>query len=904
MTNLPHGVVTFLFTDLQGSTRLFQRLGDAYLPVLDRHNQLIRQALDRHRGYEVKTEGDAFFASFEDPADALTACLDAQLALLEEPWPEGVDVQVRMGLHRGEVHVVDDDYVGMSVHEAARIGAAGHGGQVLCSDEVRDAIGNRLPDGAQLRDLGEHGLKDIAGPRTIWQLAHPGLAPSFPPLRTLTARSHNLPTPAHPLIGRGDVLERIVRLLLDPAKRLVAVTGEGGIGKSRLALETGWSLLSWFPAGVWWVQLATATTGPEALAAVVAAVGGDATASDQVAATAAALGGDRALLVLDNTEQLGDEVVVVADLLDRVLGASVLATSRVRLRLRAEHRVVVDPLDDAGAARLLIDRATAALGDEPDIDDATMAELLSLLGGMPLAIELAAARLDGVEAPALARALRTSIALLDEGARDLPPRHRALRSTIAWSLDLASPAAREAYVALGAFAGGAQQADLATVLGWDEDATAHALAELTGAALARQADEDDERVWQLEPLRQHGAELLAADPVAQATTFALHGEAMAALAARSAPLLLGGDQARAAANLDTDDANLAIALDRATPEVALQIATDAMRGWILRGRWTEARARLVAVHDRAAADGDPALRAQALLGAGYLAHRQGDLAEAERLLAAAAMAIAPRAGGAAQHDSGDGGEASADLALAANIANQQAEVERLAGRSDTAEAGYARALEMADAAGDRRIAASILMSRAALATEQRNHGEAAASWQRAHAEFELLGDRASALQCAASLARLSGSAIGDFAEMERWAKTALDGARELGAVRVEAEAEEILGQLPRSGTQADQRVAVAGHLARSAELYQQLGNEDAAYRVRVNLAFTLLGRGDPEGGRAAFVSLASDAATPETVLREALQAFQRFRIQPDADAPGVQVAIDAALDAVQARLRC
>ncbi|MHB8466499.1 MAG: tetratricopeptide repeat protein [Acidimicrobiales bacterium] len=701
---LPSGTVTFLFTDIEGSTRLFHELGDGYMAVLEEHHRRVRSAIAAHGGVEVKTEGDAFFVAFADAAAALHACVDAQTALgRSEGWPEGQSVRVRMGLHTGPVAIVDNDYVGLSVHEAARIAAAGHGGQVLVSEDAASAIGDRTPAGVELRDLGRHALKDFPEPRRLFQVTHPELVMAFPPLRTLTARGHNLPSAAATFVGRAEEMSAIQRLLLGDA-RLVTLLGSGGMGKSRLAIEAGWSLLSWFPEGVWFVGLA-AVLGPAGVTtAVCDALGvGDTAGVSRDDALRERLSAGPILLIVDNLEHLLDAATLLSDLLADCPPLRILATSRERLRLRGEHvlqlpSLSLPALGDAAdvvatteAGRLFADRATAHRASFT-VDDSTAAAVVDIctrLDGVPLALELAAARTFDMEVGELASRLGAALDVLVEGERDLPTRQQTLRATVRWSYDLLKPAAQELLCSFSVFAGGAALPAVEAVHpGGGVEAL---LGTLSDASLIQQGDParvGPVRWWLLETVRQFAAERLE-DAAETDARVAAHAAWALDLAERAAPNLTGPDQAAWLEVLEADRANLNAAIERADDATRLAISARLIRFWSIRGHWTEGRRQLgVAL----AGTGRREDLAEAQFGAGHLAMRQHDLAAAHTLLRAAS-------------------ELATELgldALAANCHNQLGEVAALNGDADTARAEKDTALRLAREAGDDRLTGLIL----------------------------------------------------------------------------------------------------------------------------------------------------------------------------------------------------
>jgi predicted ATPase/Tfp pilus assembly protein PilF len=438
--DLPTGTVTFLFTDIEGSTRLLRELGDAYADVLSGHHRALRDVWPRHGGFEVDTQGDAFFVAFERASDAVSAASAAHAAL------EGRPVQVRIGLHTGEPLLTELGYVGHDVHRAARIAAAGHGGQTLLSRTTHDLVD------AEARDLGEHRLKDLSAPERIFQLG----VQAFPPLMTL--RQTNLPVLSTPLLGRDDELADISRLVRGGA-RILTLTGVGGIGKTRLALQAAAELSDDYPDGLWFVPLAAVSDATMVESAIAQAVRAHGDLSDF-------LGARNLLLVLDNVEQLMPDIAAVVAALP---AAAVVVTSRERLGLHEEQEVPVAPLPLDASISLFVDRARRLIPSfQPDEHVAT---IVRRLDGLPLAIELAAARIKLLAPAQIEQRLARSLELLTTGARDVPERQRTLRATIVWSYDLLHDEERRALRALAVFRGGftveaaedVAQADIETI---------------------------------------------------------------------------------------------------------------------------------------------------------------------------------------------------------------------------------------------------------------------------------------------------------------------------------------------------------------------------------------------------------------------------------------------------------
>jgi predicted ATPase/class 3 adenylate cyclase len=419
--SLPHGTVTFLFTDIEGSTRLLQERGDEYVEMLAGHRHALRGEFARHGGVEVDTQGDTFFAAFARASDALAAAAAACDALGDGP------IRVRMGLHTGEPTVTEEGYVGIDVHRAARIAAAGHGGQILLSQATRDLV-----RADRLRDLGVHRLKDLAEPEHLYQLGED----EFPPLKTLDQT--NLPVQPTPFVGRGRELIEVLALL--DSHRIVTLTGPGGSGKTRLALQAAAESVEQYGDGVWFISLA-ALWDPHLIEPTIARVVGGPDDLNEF------LTGKRTLLVLDNLEQLlpgAAEIVVRLD-------ARILATSRSRLNVAAEQEFPVPTLPVDDGAVLFTQRARQLQpGFEPD---AAVREIVERLDGLPLALELAAARVKVLTPGQILERLGDSLDLLTSGAHDAPERQRTLRGTVEWSYQLLAADEQRLFARLAVFAG-------------------------------------------------------------------------------------------------------------------------------------------------------------------------------------------------------------------------------------------------------------------------------------------------------------------------------------------------------------------------------------------------------------------------------------------------------------------
>jgi predicted ATPase len=595
---LPTGTVTFLFTDIEGSTRLLQELGDRYAEVLAEHHRELRAVWLRHEGFEVDTQGDAFFVAFGRASDAVAAAADAQRALAGGP------VRVRMGLHTGEPLRTGESYVGIDVHRAARIAAAGHGGQVLLSQATADLAG------ADARDLGLHRLKDLSAPERLFQLG----VEDFPPLKTL--HETNLPIPATPFLGREREIDQIAALLLRPDVRLVTLTGPGGSGKTRLALQAAAAAADHYDRGVWWVPLAS--IGDPALV--------ESTASQALGskdALSAAVGDKRLLLLLDNFEHLLDAAEGVGQAIASCPRLTVFVTSREPLHLDGEWEVAVDPLREREAVELFVQRAAAVRSDFAA--NGEVAEICRQLDCLPLAIELAAARVKVLTLPALLERLEQRLPVLAGGSRSAPERQRTLRATIVWSHDLLMPAEQDLFARLALFAGGCTLEAAEEICGADLDG----IASLVDKSLIRRSGA---RYWMLETIREFAADRLEElEDVAELRD--RHAAWYVALGERARPELQARRGREWHDRLDAEHANLRAALEHLLAsqdtESVLRLTGAVWMFWATRGHWTEGR-RFLAAALALNGDVNPELLIDAYWGAAILAIWQGDVDEGEQ----------------------------------------------------------------------------------------------------------------------------------------------------------------------------------------------------------------------------------------------------------------------------------
>ncbi len=580
MPDLPTGIVTFLFTDIEGSTRLIERLGPQYRDVQVVHDALVRSAIRVGEGLEVGTQGDAFFAVFRSPLGAIRAAVQAQREISTTPWPAGADVRVRIGLHTGEGILGGDDYLGLDVNRTARIAAAAHGGQILLSDATRTLVDRGMPPGTRLEDLGRHRLKDLGQPEHLYQLTVDGLDGEFPPPHTLDARPTNLPAQLTRFIGRSADIATIRGLLGED--RLVTLTGPGGSGKTRLALQCAAELLVDVRDGVFFVDLSPLTDADLVAQSIAdalrlrAAPGGG-----SLDVLVEHLQGKDLLLVLDNFEHVLDAGPAVLEPLLRASPAvRALVTSRVPLHLYGEREYPVPPLESPDldrvrtpeslvrfeAVALFAERAAAVKpGFRVTTRNArTVAEITVRLDGLPLAIELAASRVKLLSPDRLLQRLERRLPVLVSQDRNVPERQRTLRRTIEWSYDLLDVTERRMFARLTVFAGGADLEAVEAVanptaeLGLD---TLAGLASLVDKNLVRVADshDGDTRFTMLETIREFGLERLAESNEAP-TIRRRHAEHWAEVGERTSAGLFGSGQPSSTRRLEDDLDNFRSAL--------------------------------------------------------------------------------------------------------------------------------------------------------------------------------------------------------------------------------------------------------------------------------------------------------------------------------------------------------
>ena len=627
---LPTGTVTFLFTDIEGSTRLVQALGESWVPILEAHNDLVGEAISRNQGFVVKTEGDSFFAVFPGATDALQATLDAQRALMAHPWPPDGVVRSRMGLHTGLGALGASDYVGLDVHRAARIADSAHGGQTVLSEPTAILVERHLPSAVTLRDLGKHRLKDLSEPEAIFQVVAEGLQSEFPILRTLDAIPNNLPKQLTSFVGRQRELAEAVRLL--ETARILTLTGPGGTGKTRLSLQVAAEAADDFPDGVFFVDLAAVTEVDVVPSRILESLGIQASTRDEspLMRLHSQLSGKSLLIVLDNFEQLLDAAPMVAELLRASPRSKVIVTSRAPLRISGEQEMPVPPLEvsiaddtdpnaliESEAVQLFADRAMAV---RPDFrltpaNAPVVAELVQRLDGLPLAIELVASRLRLLPVDQILS--RLDARMLGSGSIDLPERQRTIESTISWSCDLLADPEKRLFDRFSVFSGGARLDEAERVCGSDDDPGAdliNTLSTLVDHSMIRRVDvHGHPRLRMLHVIREFALARLEGSGDADGM-HRRHAEAYATFVEAAAPELLRKDRKEWLDLLEEDHDNIRAALDWAVTsgeiDLALRLSASAWRFWQARGHLHEARRRVEEV--LAVGGGEPINRAKAM----------------------------------------------------------------------------------------------------------------------------------------------------------------------------------------------------------------------------------------------------------------------------------------------------
>lgn len=704
--------MTFLFTDVEGSTALLDELGtDAYTGALATHRRLVRAALSSHRGVEIETHGDAFFVVFGSARDAVAAAAAAQRALAAGP------IRVRMGMHTGEAILTDQGYVGMDVHRAARVAAVAHGGQVLLSRTTRDLLDRSVA----VTDLGDHRLKDLSAPERLYQLG----TERFPPLRSLYQT--NLPIPATPFLGRERELVEIGALLARADVRLLTLTGPGGTGKTRLALQAAAAASGSYPDGVWWVPLAPVRDAALVLETAKEALGGRADLPEQI--------GDRSLLLLlDNFEQVAEAAGDIGSLLAACPNLDLLVTSREPLHVAGEHEYAVPTLRRDEAVALFAARATAV--ERSFRPGKEVAEICRRLDYLPLAVELAAARVKALSPEQILARLDRRLPLLAGGPRDAPQRQRTLRATIGWSYDLLSAEEQRLLARLSVFSGGFALGAAEEVA----DADLDTLQSLVDKSLLRH---ETERYWMLETIREFADEELA--KIGEHDSIAgRHTDFFVALAERAALAFDTREEGRWIEALTRDNDNLRAALARtAGSPRQLQLACALWKLWLRRGQhdegWKWLRAALAS-----RGDARTSVVARGLRAASVFARVEGDFDTAEQL-ADESISIARSVG---------------DRGLEMHCLYSLAVLVQMRGEFERAADLLAQVETIGSEADDHHVVAVVRATRAYLALQTRDFERALTLATEALDSSHTIGEPTNAVTAGLNLA-LAANAVGD-----------------------------------------------------------------------------------------------------------------------------------------------
>ncbi len=855
---LPSGTVTFLFTDIAGSTRLWERHSQAMPAALARHDALLNDIVIAHGGVVFKTVGDSVLAAFAQAPDALAAALLTQRALGAEPWELPEPLQVRMALHSGGAEVRDGDYFGPALNRTTRLLAAGHGGQVLLSLTTEQLVREQLPPDVALRDLGTHRLKDLSLPEQIFQLLAPDLLATFPALNTLDARRTNLPAQPTPLIGREQDVAAIAALLRrnpDEARgadvRLVTLTGPGGIGKTRLSLQVAAELVEDFTDGVYVVDLAPIRE-PDLVTSAIAATLGVRESGGQplLDCLKDELRDKRMLLLLDNFEHLLAAATLVAELLATAAQLKVLATSREVLHLRGEQEVMVPPLalpdlthmpplgqlSQYAAVALFIQRVQASQSSF-QVTNATapaVAEICYRLDGLPLAIELAAARVKLFPPQALLARLDERLSFLTGGARDLPERQQTMRNTIDWSYHLLGDGEQTLFARLGVFVGGCTLDAAEVVCNRDDGLpieVVDGIAALVDQSLVRQVEAPDggTRFMMLETIHEYALERLEASGEAEIIR-RRQAEYYLTLAEQAEPQLYGPEQQLWLNRLEQEHDNIraVIRWSATTGDTAigLRIAGALSLFWEIHGYLNEGRTWLGTLLSRSAAMEPTAARAKALNAAGDLALNVYDIASA-RLLFEESLAIRQALG---------------DTNSRAYALKGLGEVARLQGNSTQAEAFFQESLPLFRELGDAVSMAWVLIGLGNLALNQGDIVAAQAYHQESLAIHRASGDKRSMSAALNGLGEVARSQ-GDDQQAAMYYNESLNIAQELSHKSGMAIALQNLAHVAQH--QGDAAQAVAGFRAGLA-LAQELGLKDLIAACFAGLAGVAAAEGQSE----------------------------------------------------------
>lgn len=856
MRDLPSGTVTFLFTDIAGSTQRWERDAEAMRAILTRHDALLGAAIDGHGGAVFKTVGDAFYAAFINASAALDAALAAQRALFAEEWGGDDPLRVRMALHTGAVEAQNGDYFGRPLNRVARLLSAGHGGQTLVSGATEELIRDNLPPGIGLRDMGEGRLKDLLRPEHIFQVIAPDLPADFPPLKTLDTRRTNLPAQATMLVGREREAMEVVALLRRDGARLVTLTGPGGTGKTRLGVQVAAECLDFFPDGVFFVPLADVVDPARVLSQIAETLGiTEGGGQSLVARLQDTLREQRALLVLDNFEQVADAGTAISQLLAAAPGLKALVTSRAALHMYGERDYPVPPLPLPDprrsapaeelmryeAVRLFVARAQEMKADFAltPANAAAVAAICTRLDGLPLAIELAAARIKLLTPQALLQRLTHSLQVLTGGARDLPARQQTLRGAIDWSYTALDADEQTLFARMAVFAGGGTLTAIETICGAPHDFAVEiidGLSSLADKSLLRQVEgrAGEPRFAMLGTIREYALERLEARGELTAMR---HARTMYCLALVEAaePHLVGAEQGAWLARLEEEHDNIRVSIRNALEadeyEAAVRLVAACWRFWSIRGYLTEGRRWM----ERALANADaapPLVWAKALDGIGALMRAQGEHAAARQRYEES-LAIRRGLG----HQAG----IAHSLSNLAGMARDRGDIE-------TARRLYEECLAIRRAAGDTEAMTRTLINLGILA---QRHGDYRAAYAR-YAESLAIG-RAEGHQQAVVHALMNLGVVaqqqGDFATARAHYAESLAAGRATGDTATVGFALNNLGAMAK---QQGDYAAARTFYEQSLALRRELGDPRAVAVSLTNLAMIVEQQGDSATARAQY----------------------------------------------------
>ncbi len=639
--NLPTGIIAFLFTDVEGSTRLVEALGEDWVGVLGRHSSILNRAIGEHQGHPIKTEGDSVFAVFSEASNAVGAAVDAQIGLAAEKWPDGHPVRVRMGIHTGEAALVGADYIGLEVHRASRISDAAHGGQIVISEPTAALAESGLPHGTRLRDLGKHRLKDLSDAEALFQVLVEGLDQEFPDLRTLDAIPNNLPGQVTSFVGRQAELAEALELL--GRARLLTLTGPGGTGKTRLSLQIAAELSHRFEDGAFFVDLAPITDVSVVPAVILNAIGVSASGKEESPEERLLeqISSRSVLMVLDNFEQLLEAAPLVAGMMRASPRSRFVVTSRAPLRLSGEQEMPVPPLGLASAesieaalemegVQLFVDRAMSVRPDFMLTDDnvGSVVDLVQRVDGLPLAIELVASRLRLFPVDRLAD--RLDARMLSAGSVDVPERQRTITNAIAWSYDLLPPTVQMLFARLSVFAGGSRFEEIeALCANWETDLDLlDGLETLVDHSLIRSETKlGMPRFRMLHVIREFARDKLDENPEDAEETRRAHLTLYADLVDEARPEMLKRDREHWLDVLEADHDNIRAALEWGTSngetDLVMRLASGTWRFWQARGHLHEANDRLIQALDLPG--GDERFRAKAVEALGGIKWWRGEM---------------------------------------------------------------------------------------------------------------------------------------------------------------------------------------------------------------------------------------------------------------------------------------